>query len=441
MSIVEKSITESIDTGYKDYAMYVLENRAIPSVVDGLKAVQRKLLYAMLNVHSGKKTKVSDLGGISALNYNHGETAAMAAAIGMAQEWNNNAPIFEQHGNFGSRLVQESAAPRYIYCSISQNYKKFFCDVEVAPKAFDPDNPEPAYYLPIVPWVLVNGIGGMAVGFKSEVLPRAIKDVLGATRAYIKNPKKFLEANAPIPPTFPHFKGNVIQHGVNQWKTQGVINFVGKLRYEITELPIGYDRESYVVLLNSLCDSDLIKDYDDNCSKAGFGFSIKVSAAQQAEIDKDPIKYFKLEKTHTEILTTMGVDGKLKIFQSVAELIGYFCDFRLKKFGDKIAYDIEQLTDEIFYLTHKKKFINAVIDGKISFKQTTKAELETYIFDNITPAVYGKSFARIPLYECTSDQVLKLDAEIIDKKSDRVVLQEQTTPEKVFSDKLASVKV
>lgn len=439
MSTTQKTITQAVNGGLLDYSMYVLESRAIPSVVDGLKPVTRKLLYAMLNEHSGNRVKVSDLGGISRHNFHHGEQSAIDAAIGMAAKWSNNNPLFEQHGNFGSRLVQEAAGPRYIHASLSENFKKFFVDTEVAPTAFDPENPEPCYYLPIIPYVLINGIGGVATGFKTEILPRALKDVFDATKAYLKNPTKFLSSNAAIKPTFPDFKGNVIRHSENQWKSQGVIEYIGKNYFQISELPIGYDRASYVTLLNELIDKDLIKDYDDCCSKDGFGFKVKVSLNQKDVIDKDPYKYFKLEKIHTEILTTMGIDGKLKIFQSVAELIAYFCDFRLKMFRTKIEYDRAKIKQEIQYLKYKRQFISRVVAGNINFKTTTKQQLLDYIA-GIWNDDRAKSFIRIPLYECTPDEVANLVKEIL--KAEAFLLDlDSLTEEKLFNTRLNSIKL
>lgn len=439
MKITDRTITFGIDGGYRDYAMYVLESRAIPSVIDGLKPVTRKLLYAMLTEYSGR-VKVADLGGISKHNFHHGEKSAVDAAIGMAQSWNNTAPLFEQHGNFGSRLVPASAGPRYIHVSLSKTFKKFFSDTEVAPLAFKSDNPEPAFYLPTIPWVLVNGIGGIAVGFKAEILPRALADVINATKAYLKAPEAFLAANALIPPTFPSFTGKTTAKGLSQWVTQGIVKFVGKNTYSITELPVGYDRETYVTLLNELIDKELIKDYEDECSKLGFGFRVKVTVAQKAVIDNDPIKYFKLEKTHTEILTTMGINGKLKIFQSVAELVGYFCDYRLTKFGDKIEYDKAEVRHSIAVMIDKRRFIQDVVDDKLVFKNTTKADMLAYIETHITPHEYGQGFIRIPLYECTQDQISKLDADIIDLKASLVGMG-TLTPEKLYATRLNALKV
>ena len=442
MTIIKKSISEIVDTEYLEYSMYVLENRAIPSAIDGFKMVHRKLVYAMINEHGGKRTKVSDAGGISKFGYHHGEASAMGAVITLSADWNNNCSVFTGHGNFGSRLVQEAAAPRYIYISLSPEFKKIFIDEEVAPQSKDDENPEPVHYLPIIPWVLVNGISGIAVGFATDILPRSIKDLVFATKKCLKNPSKYLKDAEPIPPTFPHFRGTISQESDTglSWATTGIIEYIGKYSYKISELPIGYDRESYINLLNKLLDTDKIRDYDDDCSEAGFGFTIKVSGAQKEQVDKDPISYFKLKKLHSENLTTLGYDGKLKLFTSIPELVHYFCEYRTKKFGDKIQYDKDKLSFEITNLTDKMKFISDVVDDEVPLRKSTKSDLLEYIHKWITTSEYGKTFVNIPLYACTTDEVEKL-FKMIQVKKEELIELEKMTPEKLFSNNLTAVNI
>lgn len=429
MNVVNKSVTEVINTDYRSYAMYVLEQRAIPSAIDGFKSVARKLVYAMLTEHGNKKVKLADMSGISKYGYHHGETSAAGAAVTLTADWNNNCPVFTGHGNFGSRLVQEAAAARYIFVTQSPELKKYFIDTDVAPASTNEENPEPAHYLPTIPWVLVNGISGIAVGFACNILPRSVPDLIVAVKSYLKNPDKFMRTNALIAPTFPHFTGTVTQESENglAWKTHGIIEYIGKYTYKITELPIGYDREAYVTLLNDMIDSDRIKDYEDNCSEAGFGFTIKTNAALKEKIDLDPLKYFKLTKSHTENLTTLGIDGKLKIFSSVNELIKYFCDYRLTKFATKIEFQRQNLTQDIIVMQHKVKWIDLVARGKISFKKLDKAGLLKAVTDFVTAEEHGKRFINIPLYECTQESITELELKI-QQAMDQLDILKQTTP-------------
>lgn len=427
MKTINRSVTNIIDTEYLEYSMYVLEQRAIPSAIDGFKNVHRKLVYSMLNEHNGRKVKLADLSGISKLNYHHGETSAAGAAITLTADWNNNCPVFTGHGNFGSRLIQEAAAPRYIFATLSPEFKKYFIDTEVAPVSSDIENPEPAHYLPTIPWVLVNSIQGIAVGFACNILPHSIKDISTAVKQYLRNPSKYLKDQPVIAPTFPHFKGTVNSEGPLSWYTTGIIEYVGKYTYKISELPIGYDREQYVNILNDMIDSDKIKDYEDGCSEDGFGFSIKVTVAQKEKIDTDPIKYFKLRKNHSENLTTLGIDGKLKIFKSVPDLVAYFCEYRLQKFADKIEYEKAELSAKIEQDSDKIEFIKMVIDGKVDFKNLTKQELLDFIYNRITQKEHGAKFISIPMYQCTVDVLATLQREI---DSNNLELEQlyQTTP-------------
>lgn len=415
MTTTTKTVTEIIDTDLLDYSMYVLQNRAIPSVIDGFKNGGRKLVYSMLNDYPTRKVKVAELAGaIAKYGYHHGESSAEGAVITLSADWNNNCPVFTGHGNFGSRLVPEAAAARYIFVSLSPDFKKYFIDPEVTPKSPDPENPEPAYYLPTIPWVLVPGISGIAVGFACNILPRSVKDVSAAVKKYLKDPKKYLKTQEPIPPTFPHFRGTVVQDTENlaTWYTQGIVEYVGKFTYRISELPIGYDREKYVEFLNDLLDTDKIRDYEDNCSEAGFCFDVKVTAIARDKIDADPIKFFKLKKSHTENITTLDIHGKLKLFSSVADLLAYFCDHRLEKFSEKIEYEKNDLLIQIEQMTDKAKFIKMVVDRKIDFRQLNKAQLLELIKTKITSKEHGKQFIQIPLYSCTTDAVESLESKI-----------------------------
>jgi DNA topoisomerase-2 len=369
----------------------------------------------MLNLYHGKKTKVADLGSISSLGYNHGEASAMAAVVTLTSPWANNCPIFSAHGNFGSRLITDAAAPRYIYASLSPEFKKYFLDSEVAPKSSDPDSIIPAHYLPTIPWVLVNGVEGIAVGFATKFLPRSIKTLVGEVTRCLKDPIAYAKANKDIVPTYPDFRGTVTKGDeTNQWLTTGIVEYIGKYTYRISELPIGYDRESYISVLHDMIDTDKAKDFDDECSEAGFGFTVKLTPSQKEKAELDPIKYFKLVKPKTENLTTIGHDGQLKIFDSPSQLVSYFVEYRLTKFSDKLDYQKKNILLDIEEMQDRVKFINDVINHKIDFRVLSKTELLSYIDAKITVQQWGKAFINIPLYNCTKDSIESLMKKIND---------------------------
>ena len=173
------NISELIDGKYKDYSKYVLYSRAIPHMIDGLKPSQRKILFTALKTAKNSRIKTASLSGntISSANYHHGDASLNEAITKMVQVHSNNIPLLVGEGSFGSRLVPDAAAPRYTFVKMSANYDKYFADTMVADKSADPEDPEPEFYLPIIPWVLVNGIKGIAVGFATEIQPRNPKQI------------------------------------------------------------------------------------------------------------------------------------------------------------------------------------------------------------------------------------------------------------------------
>lgn len=424
---IKKSIKEKIDTSFKEYALYTINNRAIPSAIDGLKPVQRKLLYAMLQSPDryNRKVKVAELGGsLAKFNFHHGESSASSAACSMSQAWANNVPLFSGHGNFGSRKVQEPAAARYIFCTMSRDFDRYFRDTEICPPAIDPEDPEPQYYLPVIPWVLVNGVRGIAVGFATSILPRSPDMLMKLTKKVVKNPNADIGI---VPPSFPDFRGYVEHVEGNTWKVKGIVEEAGSFGFMISEVPYGEDRAGYVSTLNDLCDRNIINDYDDQCSGDGFKFSIKCSKAQKEEIlAKDPMKVFKLEKQYTENLTMIGHDNKIKVFDTVDQVIKYFVAYRLTAFDRSIEFDKRTASDKLSELKAKVKFIKAFINQDFDIRKMNKTALLKYIEDNITKEEHGKTFASIPVYNLTTDAIEAYENSIGELEEELIRLQEDT---------------
>lgn len=426
--IENRSVKEFIDTEYKDYSMYVLQNRAIPSAIDGFKPVQRKLVYALSKKNG--KVKVAELGGsLSSYGYLHGETSAQSAAIALAAPWNNNAGVFDAHGNFGSRLITDAAAPRYIYTSMAETFRKYFVDTEVAPENPDSEHPEPLHYLPVIPWVLVNGVKGIAVGYATNILPRSVKDVVNACKQYLSGKKV-----SDIDPTFPDFKGTVEKTDVGVWSASGIVE-LNRQTYTISELPPGVDRETYINMLNKYCDEGKIQDYDDYCDENGFKFKVKVARADLSKINKDPMKFFKLTKSYSENLTTIGHDGTLQIFDTVADLVKYFCDYRLDMFQVKIKSAQVENSDKLRELQDRMTFIQKVVDKEIDFGSVTKDRLEDIVSSITDGAPWTKSIMRIPVYEATADSVSELQGKI-KAQSDVLDSWNSMTPGVAFGEHL-----
>ena len=432
-----KTVAQTLDSDYRHYAMYVLEKRAIPCFIDGMKPEHMKLFYAMLNEHRGKKTKVSDLGGISKLNYHHGESSAMGAAVTLTAEWNNNVPLFQGHGNFGSRLIQEAAAPRYIFASANPEINKYFSDFEVCDKNSDEDSPEPQTYLPNIPWVLVNGVEGIAVGFACRYLPHSPVDIAKACQLAIKGK---LKDDYVIPVTFPGFRGEVIQETPTKVVTRGIVTRVKRNTWQITEAPWGYDRDQMFNQLDKMMADNKIVDFDDDCNDTGFNFLVKLDSACDAKCQKDPIAYFKLEKAFTENYTALDETGKLRLFESKPEIIRAFVEYRVKKIGDKIQYDIKDVSAKLTWAMLKLNLIGDVLERKIDLLAMKRADLIAYTVDEYAASEENATkLTQIPIVDMTSDKLADLRLEIA-KLGAALEDLRRLDPTDVYTARLSAIK-
>lgn len=425
--------TELIDSAYKDYSKYVLTNRAIPSAIDGLKPVQRKLLYKAIKDARTRKVKVADMGSISQYGYHHGEGSAQDACVNLACDWGNNVPLFKAHGNFGTRLVQEAAAARYIFIELGNAYEQYFSDHNVCPPSPDEEHPEPQHYLPNIPWLLVNGAEGIAVGFATKVLPRDPEDVKLACKEYLSG-----KPITKMKPSFPGFRGMIEEvPGEQRWLTRGIVKHSKRNLYIIEELPWGYNRTAYFEVLVKLEEDGLIDSFEDRCDDSGFCFEVKIPLAKKEKYEKDPHAYLKLVKSHSENITTIGYDGSLKIFQTAEQLVEYFCDYRLTKVQEQISYDIDRLEEERKFLCYKLAFVKDVNDGvlepkRMSTKEFTEVVVMKYTFGN---AEYAQKLIALPMSSMTEENRAKMCADI-EKKTKETEAMKRSVPKKVFMERM-----
>lgn len=352
---------------WKEFAMYTVESRAIPNMIDGNKPVQRMFLYSSIATSKTEFKKVSAVAGVvSQYGYNHGESSAAGAGQLMAAEWNNNICLIEGRGSFGTRLIPAAAAPRYTYTRLHSNFTRYVRDIDLAPAHSDPEHEPPAFYIPIIPLVLANGAKGIATGFATNILPRDPKDIVRACKQYVTTGR----VGKKVKIKFPDFKGTVeYDKDTGKYTCRGLYHKKSKTVLSITEIPYGTDREGYVTVLDKLEESGDIVGYDDLCSKDGFMFDVKLKQATSAKWDNIKIeKMFKLTKPLSENLTVIDYDGKLREYKDERDLIKDFCDYRAGILAKRISLRLTEFNEDIRWLGVKMAFIQAIIGGKITFK-------------------------------------------------------------------------
>src|SRR5574344_79753 len=273
------NITDFLDTKYRDFAISTIEARAIPSVIDGFKPSQRKIICASKNIwknDSDKILKVFQVSGIvaSTMFYHHGSQSLDAAIVNMTQSFKNNIPLFEQDGQFGSLRSPDAGASRYIGVKLSKSFNKVYKDFELLHQIEeDGQKAEFEYLLPIIPMVLINGTSGLAVGFASMILNRDVMDIINACLK-ILNGKKLKPSD--IKPHINEFNGEFIQDKDNnkKWYMRGGFKRLNSNTIVINEIPPSMTYEKYEAVIDKLIDEKKILSYEDN-SKDNINYIIK----------------------------------------------------------------------------------------------------------------------------------------------------------------------
>ena len=184
-NILETEITTEMQSAYLDYAMSVIVSRALPDVRDGLKPVQRRIIYSMQEsgmAFSGKLHKcASVVGGVLAKYHPHGDTSVYEALVRMGQEFSLRYPLIRPQGNFGSIDGDPPAAMRYTECKMEKIAEELYSDIDKETVDFeinDLQNKEPVYLPSNLPNLLLNGVTGIAVGMATNIPPHNLGEIL-----------------------------------------------------------------------------------------------------------------------------------------------------------------------------------------------------------------------------------------------------------------------
>ena len=375
----EKEVTQYLADEYASYGMYTIENRAIPSVIDGFKPTQRKIIHVANRVWkngSEKPVKVFQLGGRIAADahYHHGDSSLNAAIIGMAQSFKNSMPLLDEIGQFGSLRSPEPGAARYISTKLNGNFRLIYKDFELVESQYEEGSEiEPKFFLPIIPTVLLNGSSGIAVGFATNILNRNPVDLIDACLKSL-NGKKF---NEPLP-WWKDFNGTVnkVDGTENSFLIKGLYEIKNSNTVEVTELPPSMTYQKYESWLTQLMTKGTLQVYDDNCSKS-INYVLKFSRNELSDrIKKGQLDgLIRMNECETENLTCLDENGKLIIFKNVNELIEYFVKFRLTYYDKRKDYLLNELAKRNVYLSNRAKFIKSIIDGKLNLRNKPKTEV------------------------------------------------------------------
>jgi len=280
--VINTEISEEMKKSYLDYAMSVIVSRAIPSIEDGMKPVQRRILYSMqqMGLKPGTQTKKSAriVGDVIGKFHPHGDSAVYDALVRMAQDFSLRYPLIFGQGNFGSIDGDPPAAYRYTEAKLFPIAMELLEDIEKETVKFTPnfDNSltEPELLPGKLPALMLNGATGIAVGMATNIPPYNLSEVCDSIISYIKNPEITIEQLAEIVkgPDFPT-GGSVSGDMVDLFKTgRGKLIMRGKVTTEslnnkelvvITEIPYMINKSTLVEQIAGLIQDKKIKDVSD----------------------------------------------------------------------------------------------------------------------------------------------------------------------------------
>ena len=411
--IHEVDLQKTMEKSYIDYAMSVIASRALPDVRDGLKPVQRRVLYSMIELNNGPDKphrKCARIVGDTMGKYHpHGDSSIYGALVNMAQDWSTRYPLVDGHGNFGSVDGDGAAAMRYTEARLSKISMEMLADINKDTVDFQPNfdetEREPVVLPSRYPNLLVNGTSGIAVGMATNIPPHNLREVVNAVVKIIDNTieeqrdtaiEEILEiVKGPDFPTGATILGTrgieeAYRTGRGKIRVRAVTNIEtlpnGKSRIIVTELPYLVNKARLIEKIAELVRDkkiDGITDLNDHSSREGMRICIDLRKDANANVVLNQLyKHTQLQDTFGVImLCLVSTNGSLepKIL-SLLDMLKYYLEHQEDVVTRRTRYDLNKAQERAHILEGLLKALDN-IDEVIRIirnsrnVQTAKAEL------------------------------------------------------------------
>lgn len=388
----KRTITNFLNTEYLNYAFSVLEERAIPSVIDGFKPGARKIMHASLagTTKDGKLYKLLALSGdaMRVSLYAHGDASLNSTIVNMCKSFNDNLNPLESDSQVGSLRDPDSAgAPRYLYVKHSKYMDLIYkTDYDLLDFVFEEGQyVEPMTYFPIIPTVLCKNNIGVAVGYSMHNQAYDPIDIIEACKEAIEaRADKKDKIKTQIRPYLKGIKRSNWRYedgawfNYGEWKLNQTKDFMN-----VTDLPADVSYEDFEKLLNKFEEEDYIKGWKNKSVDGGVNYEITFPKKQLAiEIKKDRsgkriANKFKLIKQLPEdLLWLLDENHKLKYFQNKNEVVEYFVNYRLGIYTERKKKMVKILEERIKKNDELVKFIELVCKGKLKIRNRSKTDIK-----------------------------------------------------------------
>ena len=377
--VQEIDLKKTMEQSYIDYAMSVISQRALPDVRDGLKPVQRRVLYSMIELNNGPDKphrKCARIVGDTMGKYHpHGDSSIYGALVNMAQEWSTHYPLVDGHGNFGSVDGDGAAALRYTEARLSKIAMEMLADINKDTVNFSPNFDETEKEPDVLPCrfpnLLCNGTTGIAVGMASNIPPHNIKETIDAVVKMINNridenrDTEIEELMSVIQgPDFPTGATIIGRRGIEEAYRTGkgkiIVRAVtniepmqnGKNRIVVTELPYGVNKAKLIEKIAELVKDkrvDGITDLADQSSREGMRISIELRR------DVNPNVVLNQLMKHTQLQDTFGVimlalvGGEPRIL-NIHDMLYYYLQHQEEVVTRRTRYDLSKAQERAHIL-------------------------------------------------------------------------------------------
>ena len=376
--IHEVDLKEKMETSYIDYAMSVIAARALPDVRDGLKPVQRRILYAMDELNNGPDKphrKCARIVGDTMGKYHpHGDSSIYGALVNMAQDWSTRYPLVDGHGNFGSVDGDGAAAMRYTEARLSRISVEMLADigkdtVDFIPN-FDETEKEPTVLPSRYPNLLVNGTSGIAVGMATNIPPHNLREVINAVVQIIDDIKEDKETTieeimqiikGPDFPTGAQILGTrgieeAYRTGRGKIRVRAVTEIEpmdnGKNRIVVTELPYLVNKARLIEKISELHRDkkvDGITDLRDETSREGMRVCIELRR------DVNPNIVLNQLYKHTQLQDTFGVImlalvNNEPVVMNIMQMLQYYLKHQEEVVTRRTKYDLNKAEERAHIL-------------------------------------------------------------------------------------------
>lgn len=407
--------------------------RSIPSLCDGLKPSQRKILYYMLKNNISTDIKVAQLSGyISAeMSYHHGEASLQGAIINMAQDFvgSNNINLLTPEGNFGSRLNtgKDAASSRYIFTKLNNITTQVFNSLDNPLYTYlndDGTTIEPEYLMPIIPMILVNGCEGIGTGYSTYIPQYNPKDII-QNLLYLLHDKSYTQPS--LYPYFKNFNGDVVSINDTQFMTVGKWKKISNTKIEITELPVGTGIIPYKEFLETFIE------HSKNTIKKKFYLKDVENKTKDENTEISFIIEFKHEKDLTMLIDSNTITKELKLtksfttnnmylfnpnliltkYSSPFDILQEFYNIRLTFYEKRRVYMIQKIKDELIILKSKIRFIDEYINNILDINKKSKS----YMIELLEQRKYHKLnntyeyLINMPIVSFTSEKISELTSQ------------------------------